>query len=59
MAKWLLLIFCALLGGCANEKAHTRRLAISDAQEQMFQRRSERIHARDQRMWEAREARFQ
>ena len=59
MRKCLLLVLCALLCGCASENVRTRQQAISDAQERMLQRRSERIQARDQRMWEARDAWFQ
>ena len=57
MKKYLLLILCTLLCGCATDD--TRRQAVSDAREQMHQRRSERIQARDQRMWEARDVWFQ
>jgi len=53
MTKWLPIVLCALLCGCATDQ--TRRQAIDDAHEQMRQSRAERIHARDQRMWDDRD----
>ena len=59
MQKYLLITLCAMLCGCATENVRKRQQAISDAHEQMLHRRSERIQARDQRMWEARDVWFQ